>query len=238
MALDGHGEPLDIPGSNMGHLLGTGILDARRARLVAAGCSARSMFSGYGMHTISRRAAGFWPFSYHCGSVWSHDTAIAIRGLLAEGFLAEARTLAEGLLTAGRLFGNRLPELFAGVPADRVRPRGALSGGLPSAGVVLGVGRGDRPGPGRPGLTPARRRPARRDLATTRRGLAATGLRPDSRARSRGCYRAVASGVYLKDFRVTLPPVVAALTVCCPSRGNTSEVRVCSPPLTNTSTEE
>ena len=118
MALDGRGDPLDIPGSNMGHLLGTGILDASEARLVADRLLSPELFSGYGVHTLSRRAAGFWPFSYHCGSVWSHDTAIAVRGLLAEGFLAEARIIAEGLLAASGSFGHRLPELFAGISAE------------------------------------------------------------------------------------------------------------------------
>ncbi|SDL59974.1 N-terminal domain of (some) glycogen debranching enzymes [Arthrobacter sp. ov407] len=118
MALDGHGVPLDIPGSNMGHLLGTGILDAAEARIVADRLVSPELFSGYGVHTISRRAAGFWPFSYHCGSVWSHDTAIAIRGLLADGFIAEGRTLADGLLAAAASFGHRLPEVFAGVRAE------------------------------------------------------------------------------------------------------------------------
>ncbi|GAA2129804.1 glycogen debranching N-terminal domain-containing protein [Arthrobacter humicola] len=118
MALDGHGVPLDIPGSNMGHLLGTGILDAAEARIVADRLVSPELFSGYGVHTISRRAAGFWPFSYHCGSVWSHDTAIAIRGLLADGFIPEARTLADGLLGAAASFGHRLPEVFAGVRAE------------------------------------------------------------------------------------------------------------------------
>ena len=119
MALDGGGVPLDIPGSNMGHLLGTGILSPAEAHLVAARLLSPELFSGYGIHTMSRRAAGFWPFSYHCGSVWSHDTAIAIRGLLADGFMAEARTLADGLLTASEAFGHRLPELFAGALASQ-----------------------------------------------------------------------------------------------------------------------
>jgi len=118
MALDGHGVPLDIPGSNMGHLLGTGILDAAEAGIVADRLVSPELFSGYGVHTISRRAAGFWPFSYHCGSVWSHDTAIAIRGLLADGFIAEARILADGLLAAAASFGHRLPEVFAGVRSE------------------------------------------------------------------------------------------------------------------------
>jgi glycogen debranching enzyme len=118
MALDGHGIPLDVPGSNMGHLLGTGLLDPAEARIVADRLVSPELFSGYGIHTISRRAAGFWPFSYHCGSVWSHDTAIAIRGLLAEGFIAEARLLADGLLAAAASFGHRLPEVFAGIRAE------------------------------------------------------------------------------------------------------------------------
>ncbi|MDR7160821.1 glycogen debranching N-terminal domain-containing protein [Arthrobacter sp. BE255] len=117
MALDGQGTPLDIPGSNMGHLLGTGILGPTEARHVAARLLSPELFSGFGLHTLSHRAAGFWPFSYHCGSVWSHDTAIAVRGLLAEGFTAEAKALAEGLLAASAAFGYRLPELFAGVTA-------------------------------------------------------------------------------------------------------------------------
>lgn len=117
MALDGRGTPLDVPGSNMGHLLGTDILSPEEARIVADRLLGAELFTGYGLRTISNRAAGFWPYSHHCGSVWTHDTAVAIRGLLADGFMSEARTLAEGLLTASESFGNRLPGLFAGVPA-------------------------------------------------------------------------------------------------------------------------
>ncbi|MEJ1194325.1 glycogen debranching N-terminal domain-containing protein [Pseudarthrobacter sp. CCNWLW207] len=117
MAVDGTGAPLDVPGSNMGHLLGTGILDPAEARHVAARLLGPELFSGFGLHTLSHRAPGFWPFSYHCGSVWSHDTAIAVRGLLSEGFTSEAKALAEGLLDASAAFGYRLPQLFAGVTA-------------------------------------------------------------------------------------------------------------------------
>ncbi|WP_104140356.1 glycogen debranching N-terminal domain-containing protein [Arthrobacter sp. ZGTC131] len=119
MALDGSGTPLDVPASNMGHLLGTDLLSPEEARLVADRLLGAELYTGYGLRTMSNRAAGFWPYSYHCGSVWTHDTAIAIRGLLAEGFTSEARTLAEGLLTASESFGNRLPGLFAGVPASQ-----------------------------------------------------------------------------------------------------------------------
>jgi glycogen debranching enzyme len=61
---------------------------------------------------------GYWPLSYHGGSVWTHDTAIVIDGLVREGFLDEARTLARGLLRAATGFGGRVPELHAGEPAS------------------------------------------------------------------------------------------------------------------------
>ena len=65
-------------------------------------------------------SAGYWPLSYHGGSVWTHDTAIAITGLAADGFRAEAAQLSEGLLRAAAAFGYRMPELYAGDPASDV----------------------------------------------------------------------------------------------------------------------
>ncbi|GAB3270923.1 glycogen debranching N-terminal domain-containing protein [Sinomonas notoginsengisoli] len=115
MALDAAGTPLDSPGSNMGHLLGTGLLDADEARLVVDRLLGPELFSGFGIRTLSTEAAGYWPLSYHCGSVWAHDTAIAVRGMLAEGFRAEAASVARGLVRASESFGNGLPELFSGV---------------------------------------------------------------------------------------------------------------------------
>jgi glycogen debranching enzyme len=63
---------------------------------------------------MSAANGGYSPLSYHCGSVWSHDTAIVIRGLVSSGHAAEAAMIANGLLDAAAAFGWRLPELFAG----------------------------------------------------------------------------------------------------------------------------
>ena len=52
--------------------------------------------------------------SYHCGSVWPHDTAIAVYGLLRAGWAGEATVLAQGLLAAADAFEDRLPELYGG----------------------------------------------------------------------------------------------------------------------------
>jgi glycogen debranching enzyme len=118
IALDGEGRAVDGAASNMGHLLGTGILDADERRLVVARLMDPTLFSGFGIRTLSTTNGGYWPMRYHAGAVWPHDTAMIIDGMLSDGFLAEAKTVAEGLLAAAASFDWRLPELFAGVPRD------------------------------------------------------------------------------------------------------------------------
>jgi glycogen debranching enzyme len=80
------------------------------------------MFSGYGIRTLSTTNGAYWPLRYHAGSVWSHDTAIVIDGMLRDGFTQEAARVAEGLLTAAEGFEYQLPELFGGHPAVQVWP--------------------------------------------------------------------------------------------------------------------
>jgi glycogen debranching enzyme len=114
LALDAGKQRVDSLTSNIGHLLGTGLLSAEEEDLVAARLLGPDMDSGYGLRTMSSDSGGYSPLSYHCGSVWSHDTAIVIRGLAQGGHAAAAATLAGGLLDAAAAFGWRLPELFAG----------------------------------------------------------------------------------------------------------------------------
>ena len=102
----------------MGHLLGTGMLSEAESAPVADRLVGPSMSSGFGLRTMSTDSGGYSPLSYHCGSVWPHDTAIAVHGLLRAGFPIHAARLAEGLLAAGTAFGGRLPELFGGFAAD------------------------------------------------------------------------------------------------------------------------
>lgn len=122
IALDASKQPVDGVTSNMGHLLGTGILNADEAAAVARRLLDPTMFSGYGIRTVSTTNGGFWPTRYHAGSVWSHDTGMIISGLLREGFDDEAAIVARGLLRAAEGFDWRLPELFSGHPADEVWP--------------------------------------------------------------------------------------------------------------------
>jgi glycogen debranching enzyme len=118
IALDGAKRPVDTLTSNLGHLLGTGLLSAAEERQVAKLLVSPSLASGFGLRTLSTGAAGYWPLGYHIGSVWTHDTAIAVRGLAASGFAAEAAELAEGLLRAAVAFDYRIPELYSGDAAD------------------------------------------------------------------------------------------------------------------------
>ena len=109
---------------------------ATSATCSAPGCSTRQneslvarrlvspeLNSGFGLRTMSTDSAGYWPLSYHGGSVWTHDTAIAILGLTRDGFRREAAELSEGLLRAAVAFDYRMPELHSGDAAtDAPRP--------------------------------------------------------------------------------------------------------------------
>ncbi|MFI6427751.1 glycogen debranching N-terminal domain-containing protein [Promicromonospora sp. NPDC050880] len=119
VALDRHKRPVDTLTSNIGHLLGTGILDAAEEEHVAGLLLGPTMSSGFGIRTMSTDAAGYWPLSYHGGSVWTHDTAIAVHGMHRAGLAGHARRAVDGLLAAAEGFAYRVPELHAGDPATR-----------------------------------------------------------------------------------------------------------------------
>ncbi len=122
MALDRHKRPVTGVASNMGHLLGTGLLNPAEEQTVVRRLMGQDMFSGYGVRTMSTTNAAYWPTRYHVGSVWTHDTAMIIEGMLRAGYPDEAASLARGLLRAAEGFDHRLPELFGGQSADKVFP--------------------------------------------------------------------------------------------------------------------
>jgi hypothetical protein len=113
IALDGHDRPVTGPASNIGHLLSTGILSADEAQLVADRLAGPDLDGGRGLRTLSSTSSGYDPLSYHCGSVWPHDTAIAVLGLAGIGRHDVAGSLGEGLVAAAGEFADRLPELYA-----------------------------------------------------------------------------------------------------------------------------
>jgi glycogen debranching enzyme len=114
LALDSNKRPVDSLTSNIGHLLGTGLLSAEEELVVAKLLTSPSMDSGLGLRTMSSQNAAYSPLSYHCGSVWPHDTAIVILGMVRAGLSEYANGLVEGLLQASTIFDQRLPELWSG----------------------------------------------------------------------------------------------------------------------------
>lgn len=134
LALDAHKRPVDSLTSNIGHLLGTGLLNSGESERVVRLVTRPDLASGYGLRTMSTENAAYAPLSYHCGSVWPHDTAIVIRGLAAAGRAHRAGELIDGLLAAGVHFDFRLPELYGGDPrADVPRPVPYPAAGRPQA---------------------------------------------------------------------------------------------------------
>ncbi len=123
LALDGSGRQVDSITSNAAHLLGTGMLQPWQEQRIAVRLAATDMDSGWGLRTLSSSSPRFNPLAYHGGSVWPHDTAIAIDGLARIGAGSTASHLLHGLIAAGDHLEFRLPELFGGEQrTDGTRP--------------------------------------------------------------------------------------------------------------------
>lgn len=122
IALDRDGRAVDTLTSNIGHLIGTGLLEPEEEQDCVDLLVRPTLSSGFGIRTMSTEAAGYWPLSYHGGSVWAHDSAIAVRGMLRSGFGAEAAFVARQLVTAAAGFDDRMPELHSG-DSSELTPR-------------------------------------------------------------------------------------------------------------------
>ena len=117
LALDRDSEPCRVISSNPGHVLWTRLADDSHAELVARRLMAPDMFSGWGLRTLASGERLYNPMSYHNGSVWPHDTAIAVAGLRQYGLNTAAIALSTALFEAALQFENmRIPELFCGFP--------------------------------------------------------------------------------------------------------------------------
>jgi len=122
LALDGRKAQVRSVTSNPAHCLYSGIVDDNKAALVAERLMAADMFSGWGIRTLSARSPAYNPMSYHNGSIWPHDNAIAAAGLKRYGFDAATDRIAAGLFdVAAGARDFRLPELFCGFHRDGSR---------------------------------------------------------------------------------------------------------------------
>jgi glycogen debranching enzyme len=122
IALDGEGELCRVRASNAGHLLYTGLPSSERASRVTEQLLSATFDNGWGIRTVSDRAARFNPMSYHNGSVWPHDTGICATGMARYGDRAGIRRILDETFAAAHHFGMRLPELFCGFPRSTGEP--------------------------------------------------------------------------------------------------------------------
>ena len=115
LALDAEKRPCRVMSSNAAHCLAAGLLEPDQAAALSRRLLADDMFSGWGMRTLGANERRYNPMSYHNGSVWPHDNAIAAMGLARYGNRAAALTILEGLFDAAAHLGTAsLPELFCG----------------------------------------------------------------------------------------------------------------------------
>ena len=134
LALDADKQPVDSMCSNMGHLLWSGIVPPQRVDQVVDALMGDSLWSGWGVRTMSDQDAAYNPLSYHNGTVWPHDNSLIAWGLARYGRWPEAQRIAQRLLQAAPLLqlpaagGLRRPAPLRDDVSDRIPDRSAAAG--------------------------------------------------------------------------------------------------------------
>jgi glycogen debranching enzyme len=116
LALDGEKRQVDSLGSNIGHLLWSGIVKPDRVDQIVDRLMGPDLWSGWGVRTMSAADSGFNPLSYHNGTVWPHDNSLIAWGLARYARWPEAHRIIRRMLNAAGHFDHQLPEVFAGLP--------------------------------------------------------------------------------------------------------------------------
>jgi glycogen debranching enzyme len=116
LALDGEKQQVDSMCSNMGHLLWSGIVPATRVTQVVDQLMGDTLWSGWGVRTMSTEDRAYSPLAYHNGTVWPHDNSLIAWGLMRYARWSEAYRIVQRMLEASGYFDYELPEVFAGLP--------------------------------------------------------------------------------------------------------------------------
>ncbi|MGI8908413.1 MAG: amylo-alpha-1,6-glucosidase [Candidatus Sumerlaeaceae bacterium] len=116
LALDGRKRPMHSVTSNPAHLLMCNVVSQAAAQRVERRLMADDMYSGWGIRTFSARHSAYNPLSYHNGSVWPHDNAMAMLGLCNYNLKQSAERTFSDIYSACLHFQYyRLPELYCGM---------------------------------------------------------------------------------------------------------------------------
>jgi glycogen debranching enzyme len=115
LALDGRKRACRVLASNAAHCLFAGIARRERAVSTARVLTSDAMFSGWGIRTVAATTSRYNPMSYHNGSVWPHDNALAAAGFARYGLGSAAASVMTAMLDVSAFVElRRLPELFCG----------------------------------------------------------------------------------------------------------------------------
>ncbi len=114
LAIDGASEVCGPLASNAGHLLFVGLPAPDRAEKVSRHLLSPKFDSGWGIRTLAVGTARFNPMSYHNGSVWPHDTALAVFGMSGYGERSGPAKILSDMFQVSRTFDMRMPELLCG----------------------------------------------------------------------------------------------------------------------------
>jgi glycogen debranching enzyme len=121
---------IDVPASNAGHCLATGIISDEHLPAQAGRLFAPDLFSGWGIRTLSTSHPAYSPLSYHLGSVWPVENATIAFGLRRFGFDERAVELATAMFELSALYpGGITPECVGGY----ARGERSLPGAYPRA---------------------------------------------------------------------------------------------------------
>jgi hypothetical protein len=123
-ALMPDGRPVPASGSELAHLLDTGLsaegamlpglLEPDRARTLARRLAAPDLDTGWGLRSLTAKSPRFNPLGHRSGAVRVHETALAVAGLAEAGLEREAAALFRGLLDAVAHLGGAVPEMYGG----------------------------------------------------------------------------------------------------------------------------
>jgi glycogen debranching enzyme len=118
-ALDGNKRRVEAISSNPGHLLFCGLPSPERAARVGKRLMQDDLYAGWGIRTLSSTMPTYNPMSYHNGSIWPHDTSLAMWGLREYGLDTEAVQIALGLIGLAYYSPrSRLAELYCGYSSE------------------------------------------------------------------------------------------------------------------------
>ena len=119
LGLDRDKRPIDSLTSNLGHLLWSGIVPARRREAIAELLMGDALWSGWGVRTMAVGEGAYNPLVYHDGTVWPHDNSLVAWGLAQSGWPEYTARILHAMVEASSHFDYRLPEVFAGFARDR-----------------------------------------------------------------------------------------------------------------------